>query len=840
MEVNSIINSTVEEVLAIKAQQQKSFIAKIVGFVPYLLFKIVSFATISIPVFCYRILTWSFTLHLNFTTLLVIIAIILTITYLVVRYRFLTKYSRLKPINTPAKVTTSFDLHPDTSGDDYADYSQSAAYKNYPDEFLSAFLSSIKIFGYLEQPVFHELARHLQTKKLLAGDTLFRNPEQERSFYIVVDGNVQMFVKPDNDVEEEESDDSDLDEPWQNQDQRRDRFSNYTLINEVGAGGTLSSLFTILSVFKESFNRSEAKQKQRQRSTTSTTRSNLSKVTSLTSDSPTNMSREASAEGWNQVFPALDNPRPEPSMSSSSVKRRRSKTTQPLSPSDFEDTIYFSGEMSNNEPLPLRKLSDFQHPYQQRRFTKPKLHLHTYRSVHPNIIARATVDTTLAVIPEEAFHKLAQKFPKSAAHIVHVIVTRFQRVTLMTSHRYLGLTSELLSIEKQVVESTSLQKLPPNFFTPGGMDRLRHKFNEETSSQEGEPSRLNRKESTEIIEAIGIIDIPGTPSLHGSSSNIAGASPTTTKGGSPNLLPHNLNRRGEYSVEDDEHIRTSVLQCMSDILGIQLEDSSTRSGGIEEGSTQYLSPRTSRRNTHYPMDLFSHTGAMDSSTSPSLDPLDGSYDDDFDTYSTTSSIQSGSDIFNVKINSDAISPDDVQILYFPQDAVLVKEGAHNNGLFFVIDGYLEVSMNSSVGEDKSESKTSRKPLNRQRSRIVDNGFRLAPSTQDQQQKSTAKDTVIASEAPAGRTHRDRKFCDGHEKEKKPIFTIKPGHLAGYLGALTGSPSFVEIKAKTNCYVGYVSKKRLDRIIEKNPAVMLKLAHQLVSHVSPLSKYNPHL
>jgi len=47
-------------------------------------------------------------------------------------------------------------------------------------------------------------------------------------------------------------------------------------------------------------------------------------------------------------------------------------------------------------------------------------------------IARATVDTTLAVIPAEAFRKLTRKFPKASGTIVQVVLERFSRVTFMT------------------------------------------------------------------------------------------------------------------------------------------------------------------------------------------------------------------------------------------------------------------------------------------------------------------------------------------------------------------------------------------------------------------------
>lgn len=870
---NSLLASPSTDIIyeaAVTAPQERSMVAKVIGFVPMLLLKMVGFATISIPLFFYRILTWSFTLHLNFSSLLVILAVMITIAYLIVRYRFLTKYSRLKTINPP-KVAVGFDLHPDTEED-----AEKPGYKNYPDEFLSAFLSSIKIFGYLEQPVFHELARHLQTKKLLAGDTLFRNPEQERSFYIVVDGHVQMFVKPDNADNDEISDDEDESEEdtWiatEDDDEedlllgkgrKKDKFRKYTLINEVGAGGTLSSLFTILSIFRESFNRSEAKEKQRQKPTA--TKSHLSRM------APNDMSREASHDEWRQVFPGLEDGLPSntssrpDSESSASGLRRRSKTTHQTT-TEVEDT-YFKSDLDTLEglshdgsgvamPIPLRKLSASSAASQQQK--RPGLYLgpsrRSYRSVHPNIIARATVDTTLAVIPEEAFHKLTQKFPKAAAHIVQVIVTRFQRVTLMTSHRYLGLTKELLRLEKLVNESASLHSLPSNFFAPGGMDRLRRKFNDEEASSEDNdgslgPSEISRSESSGIIQAIGIIDIPGTPSLHINSpvSNNLGSSPSA--GGSPHMMRKTLNRRGEYSMEDDEHLRTSVMRCVSDALGIKLmvptEDPPSKLPFAMSPRNPRRFPNEERPRPQFPMDLFSHTGSTDSM-------MEGFEDDDDTDIRSTSSGGNNSDIFNKKSKSDPISPDDIQILYFPKDAILVREGAHNNGLFFVIDGLLQASMTPAVGEDVLGSHESspaafkrktntRHSLNRKKSRIVETDFQPAkvPDRKGPPPNSTSakQDKVVASEAPAGRSYQKDENKDDEEKVKKPLFIIKPGGLAGYLDALTGFPSFVEIRAKTDTYVGYVSKKRLDRITDKNPSVMLKLANQLVGHVSPLSKY----
>jgi hypothetical protein len=63
-----------------------------------------------------------------------------TILYLILRYRLLTSYSRL-PAAEATKNINSFDLQPDKTDADGPD--------SYQDELMDAFLSSIKIFGYL-------------------------------------------------------------------------------------------------------------------------------------------------------------------------------------------------------------------------------------------------------------------------------------------------------------------------------------------------------------------------------------------------------------------------------------------------------------------------------------------------------------------------------------------------------------------------------------------------------------------------------------------------------------------------------------------------------------------
>src|SRR5277367_1437258 len=111
----------------------------------------------------------------------IIVAIVSTVSWFV-RYRYLNMYSRLPP--EPQRKEPQVDLFPDTQEE-----GAKPGLSNYLDEFLSA----IKVFGYLERPVFHELTHSMQTRKLITGETL--NLEEEKGFCLVVDGLVEIFVK---------------------------------------------------------------------------------------------------------------------------------------------------------------------------------------------------------------------------------------------------------------------------------------------------------------------------------------------------------------------------------------------------------------------------------------------------------------------------------------------------------------------------------------------------------------------------------------------------------------------------------------------------------------------
>lgn len=152
---------------------------KVLAFVSRLLLWIITLITYRIPKLAITLLQWTGVLNLTleFTAvkiILLLVALVVAISTFV-KIKYLNRYTTLKEV--PLAKDAKFDLHPDVATEE----AQGNGYNNYLDEFLSA----IKVFGYLEKPVFHELARHLQTRRLIAGDTL--SLDSDHSFYIVVD-----------------------------------------------------------------------------------------------------------------------------------------------------------------------------------------------------------------------------------------------------------------------------------------------------------------------------------------------------------------------------------------------------------------------------------------------------------------------------------------------------------------------------------------------------------------------------------------------------------------------------------------------------------------------------
>lgn len=753
--------------------------------------------------------------------MLIVVAVVSTLSWFV-RYRFLNMYSRLPP--EPQRKEPDIDLYPDTQDGD-----SKSGFSNYLDEFLSA----IKVFGYLERPVFHELTRSMQTRKLIAGETL--NLEEEKGFCLVVDGLVEIFVKSSREGRESDSEPSTFhpDDSSDSADGHHGRGTQqgYQLLTEVKNGAPMSSLFSILSLFTE-----DVKLRYTEDDDTEISSSNLSY----------GHPRFPASAGF-QYGNSHDAPPSLPTSpiygapSHSSTRDRRSSTVA---------SAIGNGTLSRVPPLSL----DAPGEGVKRR---PKPIRSKTNSAHPDIVARATVDTTIAIIPASAFRRLTRVYPKATAHIVQVILTRLQRVTLATGHSYLGLTSEVLRTEKHMNKYTTYEL--PNFLRGDALERLKEKFakeRERTETEEGSkgialhnPGAGRRRRSSYSLRKEATMHAhshKGSPSLSAStfeppSGLDASVSPSPgdlltnlqmsrsggrrhtphlSQGGVPediiesplaqktfdpfsNAIRPRMTLHRQESIDEDSIFRGCILECIFKAIGLSNTKNALRMSDSVEASPRLVSYDQKRQKAVFSNNAFGI-----------IDPYEGSNDGDTESM-TSGGVSAGG--FPTTQGLATEMKDELEIVFFPKGSVLVEQGERNPGLYYVIDGFLDVSVPL---EDSPES-------------IV-----LGPTTRLSGSTRTGEDNLDPlSRTRTGGSSRASgsvKGSVGHESKRKKttgrksLALIKPGGIAGYIGTISSYRSFIDVVAKTDVYVGFLPRSSLERVVEKYPVVLLTMAKRLTS------------
>ncbi|KAG7099787.1 hypothetical protein E1B28_001599 [Marasmius oreades] len=720
---------------------------------------LVTFTTISIPRSIYSVLSYSMTLTLNFWSFAIIFALSAVALNYWIRFGYLNDYAHLK--EPPLPKPDAKELHPDVNTD------PPPSFHNYLDDFLQA----VRVFGFLEKPVFHELARHLQTRRLIAGDSISLG--QDKSFYCVIDGTVQVYAQTGKPADEKHG-------AWDNED-----MNGFQLLNEVGSGGTLSSLFTILSLFTED-------------------------VKMSWQDGPVESSPYAS--GIESPFLARNRANSDVSQleleqqQTPNLSRRRGSSGSSIASTVHATTLKnFNVTPSARSGISPPLLEEDLVPESPRPQSE-------YEQRHNDLVARASEDTTLAVIPAEAFRRLTKKYPKATGHIVQVILTRFSRVTFNAAHKYLGLTSEVLRTEKAINDIANYP-LPPSFYEGGGLQYLRQRFeSKDSESASGETDYFSSPRSIpRSPEKRGKTPSTARPahSISSGSSGTAFSAPFTfhvarhtaqagdllsstynTEEGGYNRGPltrsysilntprvshsaidhHRRAASGNSSLEDFD-LREEVMSCIAKSIGL-LQPPLSGSDSIE--ASPPFPPTNPRRSPASGPQMFK-------SPFSSLSLLDLADD--------SSSATGGSSTIATSDGYMSGLDNEVEMLYFPAGSMLAKAGEHNTGLFYVIEGFLDI---------------------------------LLPDSSDH---SASKPTPASVRTP---------FTEPQQRDnRKHLFTVKPGGIAGYLASLCHTPSYVDIRAKTDVYVGFLPSHSLERILEKRPIVLLTLAKRLISLLSPL-------
>ncbi|KAL2200465.1 hypothetical protein P885DRAFT_28480 [Corynascus similis CBS 632.67] len=772
----------------------------ILQFVSTMLYYAIKLATISVPTLLYTLFSTSLTVTMNATTLMLIVAAMIGAISWVVRYRYLNMYSRLPP--EPQRKEPDVDLFPDTHEEGIK-----PGLSNYFDEFLSA----IKIFGYLERSVFHELTRSMQTRKLIAGETF--NLEEEKGFCLVVDGLVEIFVKSSSysrryahspyvgPTSEAPSSDDEHPAPGQ---------QRYQLLTEVRNGAPMSSLFSIMSLFTE--------------------------------DLPLRHTDEDSSEPSSAPHSGLFPNYPQSADFRKSLARTDSLPATPHLGGSASNSVenlpeHLDSGLPRVPPISLDG-NGFSKPQ------RPAFKKGSTTSAHPDIIARATVDTTIAIIPASAFRRLIKIYPKATAHIVHVILSRFQRVTLATAYNYLGLTTEVLQIERQMLKYTTHQL--PNHLRGDALDRLKEKFKRERERigevdvskgialHNARAGRRRRSTSLRKEAAMQAFSKQRTLSMAGPSLVVPSAgdlvthlqqsrgsvnrsqsiaytdgspshfdlrreatSPLAQRSFNPFVTQRNahigLDKRD--TVDEDNLFRESILECMFRAIGLTGNGSLQKDTDSNQASPGLVSLEHRRQKTLFTNHAFGF-----------MDGLDGSLDGD--TESMTSAGLSMPTSPNPHLLAQDMR-DEMEIVFFPKGSVLVEQGERNPGLYYVVDGFLDIC----TREDDSPSDA------------VHASGRTSIYSMDSSQSH------YSSRRFADSMRSGENVADAETKPKtsrRSVALIKPGGLAGYVGTISSYRSFIEVVAKTDVYVGFLPLASIERIVDKYPIVLLTMAKRLTN------------
>lgn len=729
--------------------------------------------------------------------MLIVLVLVSTVSWFI-RYRFLNMYSRLPP--EPQRKEAQIDLFPDIQEGD-----SKPGLANYLDEFLSA----IKVFGYLERPVFHELTRTMQTRKLIAGETLML--EEEKGFCLVVDGLVQIFVKSTREGKTGSEENLDLDDATSDEEEEHMGHGRqgYQLLTEVKNGASMSSLFSILSLFTEDI------QLRNSRSSSSSASSVGPGQMRVPDSLPTSPSVGIIGSPQSTIRDHGE---------SVTVVNGNGDTLPAVPPLHLGE----SHAMPNRTPQP-----EINRPPNKRR----------RKSVHPDIVARATVDTTIAIIPASAFRRLTRVYPRATAHIVQVILTRLQRVTFATAHSYLGLTTDVLGIERQISKFTTWDL--PNDLRGGALDRLKDKFRRERDRLGPEevckgialhnPFVGRRRRSSSSLQKDAVLQArlaserrrlaPLTPQRQPN-----GFGDRDTGGVSPGdlLSTIQLSRFGprydhlgpriegervpfrpaahmdghpspfqrKDSMDEDTLFRESILDCM--MKGIGLTES-TRDALRKSTHSGDVSPRLLSYDSRRQKAVFSNAFGF-------IDPYEGSGDGETESMMSMSVTSAGGTSPVINLREELRH--DIEVVYFPQGSVLVEQGERPPGLYYVIDGFLDVGI----------------PIKERGDDLVGTS-RPVSLAQEELFPKLRRTTTGSSHASGtnGTSDSRRK-----SQSRKSLYLIKPGGMHGYVGALASYRSYTDVVAKTDVYVGFLPRASLERIADRYPIALLTLAKRLTS------------
>jgi lysophospholipid hydrolase len=556
------------------------------------------------------------------------------------------------------------------------------------------------------------------------------------------------------------------------------------LVAEIRTGGTVSSLFDILAIYSDHLDIDQLRSGPMPPSSYSSNNQNGSRL----------------QRSFNENIPSTPI---SPESSASQTAPTATLSVIPIDPSLAEVSKVPS--VISTRPTVGGGNNETKTPHSP--LLKPNVQGFSTQS---SLFARAATETTLLVIPESAFKKTAHFYPSSTVNMVQVLLSRFMRVTHMTLSRYLGLSRELVKIERHInyhfdsfaLDEKDLEKarqLPkyllsqseghiqfqkPDNPSAATFDSLADKPHSKVDELADFIVSTGKSSSTEDLVTNILKDEEVTLDTLASSimkPKVEHTRSLSHSGVSMDLMGSLRSSKSQEPVAFhmiEKEIKEKVFERCSKALGIfatpvpstTFVTPVTSGGAVRPGSVPQTPKGNSLGTGKNP--IFSvKRNSISSTTSPGSSQV------------SLATHASGSVEFIT----------DLRLMSFAQGSVLIQQGQRYPGIFYVIDGMLEAVNGNSAENEMFE-------LSKRKSRT---------------------DFGVDHEEPP---------TPGSFKRK---FIVYPGGFAGYPFAFSNLPSLLTIKARNDCLVGFIPKHVLDSMTEKFPNMLLFATKRIVSFISPL-------
>lgn len=536
---------------------------------------------------------------------LLIVAFLIMITWTVVRYRYLTTYSRLPPEDPREEPKIDLFLDSNAGQDSKAGFST----------YLEDFLSAIRIFGHLDRPVFHELTKQMQTYKLEQGEIMHLG--KEKGFYIVVDGTVEVLSKNETDSL------MGISSPL-NRDTRTIDGQTYQLLNEVKRGAPVSSLIAVLSLFATTV----------KKETTSFTRQH----------------NEVDTDEFE---------------------------TQPGLTADSRTISHL--QLSQSEPLSSEKVPE-----------PPIFPPESFETV----VAYAAEGSTIAIIPQSAFHRLTRKFPKETGHIIQVIMARLSRVTFQTGHHYLGLTPEIYKTEILLNDRTKYEL--PTYLRDRTVNGVKDTItkNPDLAKQsfvylgKQKSVRQTQPASSLLVTAATSRQVVLQPTTSHPGDLLSNVPLSRRESFRPGMttIPPKVAFTGEEETEDSA-LRVALTECIFKALGLEnpvQRDDPLYSTATPLDSTPLVSTADApgdKYRRHSFNNVFNNLTRMEHGSTTSLNDDESIASSNSPTYE----------------NAQIEASQNLEVIFYKKGSVLLEQNGDSHGVFYLIDGFLEVGYRDKTG-----------------------------------------------------------------------------------------------------------------------------------------------